>query len=189
MRHKRIAGIIACLAAVAAVIVALPSHHAAPAKPVAARYAVGHADWVRPGSFGKMKAAADAVVEGHVARIDDGDPLAAKGHAGTFMPTLRVRVSVDRVLHGRAPDVVTLFQVGGKGPDGRPVYLEGDPPYRVGEHVALFLIPGTPGVYHTGPDGRFAVGTDGKLSNPSGSHGGYGAGGLTVDGLKAKVDR
>lgn len=187
MGRTTLGGMVACALALAAVAL-LPVHHDPPPSPEesAPRVTVASASWSRPASTRALVRDSEAVVRGTVTAVADGPRSAAKGHARAFMPTLRVRVHVADILAGKAPSSVTLAQIGGTAPDGSTMSVEGDPIYREGEDVVLFLHAAAPGLYYANPDGRLDV-VGGRTRSLMETGVGHALSGLTVAELKDRI--
>lgn len=109
-------------------------------------------------SLGQMAGDADAVV---VARVEDTLPgrSVPRSDGSEPLPFTLAEMSVQTLVRGQAPDVITVEQTGGEI-DGRIFYVDGDGGlYAPGQSVLLFLKeqPGTGYYYLSSPQGRFDV--------------------------------
>ncbi len=85
----------------------------------------------RPQSYRELVALAPAAVVATVAEVRQG-PLATGGSPDDALPTQRISLSVVERWFGAVPDTFELAKTG-----SADQWLEGDPPYRVGERYAL----------------------------------------------------
>jgi hypothetical protein len=141
-------------------------HPAPPERPV--RTAVIAAQWAyRPASVGALARKAPVAVIARVRTVRPGPPLADDPYVAPT-PTERVTVFVERRLYGRAPDRIEIFKTG-----SRTEWIEGDPPYAVGERYLLFVRPHKPGGgwLPVAPDGRLRLSPEGLAPLTSGAVG------------------
>lgn len=102
-----------------------------------------HASWVRRANsideaVGQSQVGVLGVVEG----VRTGEPLTGKA-ADDVTPTQLIDIKVTKTLFGSASQRIVLFKTG-----DNQTWIEGDPPYAVGEKYLLLLTP------RLGPDGK-----------------------------------
>lgn len=136
------------------------------APPASAPQPMGVVWTERPESVDDLDDEAHAVVEAEVEGIRSGPDLvsAEPGEpAGEErIPTQRIALRTLERFDGQMPDRFDLFKTG-----SADLYLEDDPPYRVGERYVLFLRPrqSEPRTYMpSAPDGRLLEGEEGEVA-------------------------
>lgn len=122
---------------------------------------VMHVDWFfRPDDLKSLARRGGSAVVATVRSIDKGPPLgpADGGEFGDVapIPTQRVAFSTEETWYGPVPEQFVLFKTGSD-----QAWIEGDPPYVVGETYVLFLDaspgPGGDTFVPVAPDGRLKV--------------------------------
>jgi hypothetical protein len=111
----------------------------------------------RPQTVAELVAKSPAVVAGTVVAISAGPPLTDGAEDGG-LPTQRIRITVDDRVYGDVPDTFELFKTG-----SNDRWIEGDPPYEVGERYVFFLQPRVNGDGSVEPDTYVPVAPDGRL--------------------------
>lgn len=102
-----------------------------------------HASWVRRANsideaVGQSQVGLIGVVEG----VRPGEPLTGKA-TDDITPTQLIDIKVTKTLFGSVSQRIVLFKTG-----DNQIWIEGDPPYSVGEKYMLMLTP------RLGPDGK-----------------------------------
>lgn len=120
-----------------------------------------HATWVGGGkdSAGMTKDS-KVVVVARVTAIEAGQPLTTpKAPDVKPIPTQKITLEVERALKGKGLGKKSTITVNKTG--DQVFWIEGDPPYNVGEKYLFFLTAGADGAYIPyGPDGRVKVVND-----------------------------
>lgn len=129
----------------------------APSGPAPTRFAT----WAfRPTTLDSLVERSTGAFEGIVIRIGTGTSMqegAPDPSDDQPIATQRVTFRVDDTIYGDLPPEVVLFKVGSEDD-----FLEGDPPYKVGEDYLMFVSADSgaspPGTYiNLAPDGRLRV--------------------------------
>lgn len=110
----------------------------------------------RPDDLAALTKRSAAVVVATVTGIEPGPSIDdGSGEPGFAIPTQRIAFAADETWIGDVPAKFKLFKTGSQA-----VYMDGDPPYAVGERYLLFIAPreGDRSTWiNPAPDGRLRL--------------------------------
>jgi hypothetical protein len=151
------------------------------------------ADWANePASLDAAAGMAQQILAGMVTGLDTGQPYRAESsvepRGAVEMPTQNITIRVDQSAKGggRAGQTVTVERLG----DAQGCFrVQGEPPYRRGQQVVLFLEAGGSGrpPHPIAPAGRFVVGPANALEAVEGNPVAAEVAGKKLEEVLAKV--